>query len=165
MGILDSLLKKGAEAIGGELADKIKETVLGTDEKPTALGSLVKEAEAMEAEVKTESTADPNQGITVPVELKLRNIIGNQFPAYELRENVSPSELGGPAEGMNYSFAVYDGQIPKLLLMIIGRNTCTHKDYKLSKAFAEQSGITMINFIEHFTNTVPYITDRLHNYL
>jgi hypothetical protein len=173
MGLLDKL-KKGAEALGGDLAGKIvgavSETVLGTEDNPTALGKLVEEATALaEAEKEAKETvsaaSSANQGITVPVEVKLRNIIGNQFPEYQLRENVSPAELGGPADGMNYSFAVCDGSAVKLLIMIIGRNTCTHKDYKISKAYAEQAGITMINFIAHFENTVPYITERLHNYL
>ena len=171
MGLLDKVLKKGVEAVTGELAGKIvgavSETVLGTEDNPTALGKLVGEAAAFKEEEKAVNTSSvsANQGITVPVELKLRNIIGNQFPQYQLRENVSPAELGGPADGMSYSFAVCDGSVVKLLIMVIGRNTCAHKDYKISKAFAEQSGITMINFIAHFENTVPYITERLHNYL
>ena len=167
MGLLDKVLKKGKEALSGELAGKIveavSETVLGTEDNPTALGKLVGEAAALQEEEKQSVSA--NQGITVPVEVKLRNIIGNQFPSYQLRENVSAAELGGPADGMNYSFAVYDGNSVRLLIMIIGRNTCAHKNYKISKAFAEQAGITMINFIAHFENTVPYITERLHNYL
>ena len=167
MGLLDKVLKKGKEALTGDLAGKIveavSETVLGTEDNPTALGKLVGEAAALQEEEKQSVSA--NQGITVPVEVKLRNIIGNQFPSYQLRENVSTAELGGPADGMNYSFAVCDGSTVRLLIMVIGRNTCEHKDYKISKAFAEQAGITMINFIAHFENTVPYITDRLHNYL
>lgn len=167
MGLLDKVLKKGKEALTGDLAGKIveavSETVLGTEDNPTALGKLVGEAAALQEEEKQSVSA--NQGITVPVEVKLRNIIGNQFPSYQLRENVSPAELGGSADGMNYSFAVCDGSTVRLLIMVIGRNTCAHKDYKISKAFAEQAGITMINFIAHFENTVPYITDRLHNYL
>lgn len=172
MGLLDKVLKKGVEAVTGDLAGKIvgavSETVLGTEDNPTALGKLVSEAAALaenEEKASASGASSANQGITVPVELKLRNIIGNQFPQYELRENVSPAELGGPADGMNYSFAVCDGNVVRLLIMVIGRNTCTHKDYKISKAFAEQSGVTMINFIAHFENTVPYITERLHNYL
>lgn len=171
MGLLDKVLKKGKEALAGDLAGKIveavSETVLGTEEKPTALGKLVGEAAALQENEKQSATAavSANQGIVVPVEVKLRNIIGNQFPSYQLRENISPAELGGPADGMDYSFAVCDGVSVKLLIMIIGRNTCAHKDYKVSKAFAEEAGITMINFIAHFENTVPYITERLHNYL
>ena len=111
MGLLDKVLKKGKEALTGDLAGKIveavSETVLGTEDNPTALGKLVGEAAALQEEEKQSVSA--NQGITVPVEVKLRNIIGNQFPSYQLRENVSTAELGGPADGMNYSFAVCDG--------------------------------------------------------
>ena len=159
MGILDDLLKKGAQNIAGDLAKKVTDTLSET------LGVDLKDIAERTAEEKKNDGSDPNVQITVPVSLKLRNILGNQFPGYTFAENVDPVSSGGPAGGMPYSFAVSDAQGIKLLIMIIGRNTCTHKDYKVSKAYAEQRGIQFINFIEHFENTVPYVTQRLHDYL
>jgi len=106
-----------------------------------------------------------NDGIAAPVDEKLRNILIYEFFRYQFVENAPLTSFGGPAEGMPYSFAVLDGRVPKLLIMIIGRNTCSQKDYKISKEFASSYGIPMINFIEHFDNKVSYIRDRLHNYI
>ncbi|MBP0969749.1 MAG: hypothetical protein J5744_06330 [Oscillospiraceae bacterium] len=158
MGILDDLLKKGAQGLVTDIAQKVSDTLsetLGVD--LNAMGEEIGKEEKKETNV--------NEGITVPVSLKLRNILGNQFPGYTFAENVNPSAIGGPSEGMPYSFVVSDATGVKLLIMIIGRNTCTHKDYKYSRSYAEYRGIQFINFIEHFENTVPYITERLRNYL
>lgn len=156
MGILDDLLKKGAKNIADELAKKVTETLSDT------LGVDVPDLKDLAEDNRPEQT---DQDFAVPVRVKLRNILGNQFPGYRFAEDVNPSQLGGPSEGMPYSFVVSDAATVKLLIMIIGRNTCTHKDYKYSKAYAEYKGIEFINFIEHFENAVPYITERLHNYL
>ena len=156
MGILDDLLKKGAKEIAGELAKKVTDTLSDT------LGVDITQAEVGAG---TESRPAANAGNNVPVRVKLRNILGNQFPGYTFEEDVQPSLIGGPSIGMPYSFVVYEGQTARLFIMIIGRNTCAHKDYKLSKAYADYRGVELINFIEHFENTVPYITERLHNYL
>ena len=159
MGILDDLLKKGAQGLAGDIAKKVTDTLSGT------LGVDLKELAEEVREEKSGSGADGNAQITVPVSLKLRNILGNQFPGYTFKENVDPVSIGGPSGGMPYSFAVSGADGIKLLIMIIGRNTCTHKDYKISRSYAEQNGIQFINFIEHFENTVPYVTQRLHDYL
>ncbi|MBQ6183049.1 MAG: zinc ribbon domain-containing protein [Clostridia bacterium] len=96
---------------------------------------------------------------------KLREVLASEFPAYTFRENVSPAEIGGTGKFMNYSFAVYKDNAPKLFMMIIGKTTCTHREYRWSKEQAQKAGVTMINFIRHEPNSVIYIKDRLHKYL
>ena len=159
MGILDNLLKKGAQSLAGDLAKKVTDTLSET------LGVDLKEVAETAKEEHKSSCSDANSQITVPVSLKLRNILGNQFPEYTFAENVDPVSVGGPEGGMPFSFAVSGTDGIKLFIMIIGRNTCTHKDYKLSRAFAEERGIQFINFIDHFENKVSYVTQRLHEYL
>lgn len=63
---------------------------------------------------------------------------------------------------MNYSLDVYNGETPKLFIMIIGKTIYAHREYRFSKQEAEKNGITMINFIEHYPNEISYIEDRLH---
>jgi len=55
--------------------------------------------------------------------------------------------------------------VPKLFIMIVGKNTTTHREYRWSREQAERAGVTMINFVAHYPNEIPYIVDRLHQYL
>lgn len=99
------------------------------------------------------------------VSVKLREVLASEFPSYTVKEDVSPSTIGGTGKFMNYSFAVYQGETPKLFMMIIGNTTCSHREYRWSKEQAAKAGVTMINFIKHEPNSVLYIKTRLHKYL
>lgn len=97
--------------------------------------------------------------------VKIRKVLAECFPQYEVRENVSPVSIGGTGRFMNYSFGVYSAGAPKLFIMLIGKTTCSTRLYRWSKEQAQRSGVTMINFIEHYPNNVSYIRDRLQKYL
>ena len=92
-------------------------------------------------------------------------MLANEFPQYTVREEVSAREMGGEGKFMNYSIVVYEGEAPKLVMMLIGKTTTSHREYRWAREFAEKNGITFLNFIKHDPNTIPYITDRLHKYL
>ena len=96
---------------------------------------------------------------------RILKVLAEEFPAYTVKENVSPTEFGGTGKFMNYSIVVYDGAAPKLVMMLIGKTTTTHREYRWSREEAEKRGITFINFIEHYPNTPEYISQRLHKYL
>lgn len=101
----------------------------------------------------------------IPAETKIRNVLAQSFPQYEVRENVSPATIGGTGRFMNYSFGIYAGGRPVLFIMMIGKTTCSTRMYRWSKEQAARSGVTMINFIRHYPNNVDYITERLRKYL
>lgn len=96
---------------------------------------------------------------------KIRKVLAEAFPQYEVRENVSPTTIGGTGKFMNYSFGVYAGGSPKLFIMLVGKSTCRTRLYRFSKEAAAANGITMINFIEHYPNNPAYILLRLKKYL
>lgn len=96
---------------------------------------------------------------------KILSVLAKEFGNYTVKENVSPTAFGGEGRFMNYSIAVMDGDSPKLFIMIIGKTTCTHREYRFSKEFAGSKGVSMINFIAHYPNEVAYISERLHKYL
>ena len=53
----------------------------------------------------------------------------------------------------------------RLVIMIVGKTATSHREYRWSREFAESHGIIFLNFVRHFPNTIPYISDRLHQYL
>ena len=184
MGLLDKLIKEGAEALKdvaseenkkkaqdlfGSLKDSLEEHAEGlkkaVDELKDELGvpeNTASESSASSAYIPEDYDyyADPKS-----CREKILEVIADEFPRYEVRENVSPTEIGGTGKFMNYSIVVYDGSLPKLFIMIIGKTTTAHREYRWSRQEAEKRGYTFLNFVEHYPNTAEYIKDRLHKYL
>ncbi len=96
---------------------------------------------------------------------RILSVLAQDFPQYTVRENVSPTTIGGTGRFMNYSIGVYDGDAPKLFMMIIGKTTTSHREYRWSREEAQKAGVAFINFIGHYPNRVEYIRQRLAKYL
>ncbi len=73
--------------------------------------------------------------------------------------------LGGKGKFMDYSIVVSNEEDIALIIMMIGKTTTSHREYRWSRQFAEERGIPLINFIEHYPNRPEYIIERLHKYL
>ncbi|MBR3150407.1 MAG: hypothetical protein IKF46_00305 [Erysipelotrichaceae bacterium] len=177
MGLLDKLLKEGAEALkeiateenkekAAALFNSLKDTINEhADELKKAVDEFQTEAQKKEAEEtkKDEYLKETEDGLTS--RQRILNVLANEFPQYKVRENVSPKELGGEGRFMDYSIVICDGESPKLILMLIGKTTTAHREYRWSREEAEKRGIPFLNFVEHYPNTTEYISDRLHKYL
>ncbi len=184
MGFLDSLVKKStraitnaatsaaANAIGNAVGDavgNVAQDLLGGARKNGDNNALKSKS------VQTESAAKKIEQENVPagyeafardyVDDKLRAILAKEFPQYQVRESVSPTELGGEGQFLSYDFGVYESGQPKLFIMIVSKNTCRSRRYRWSKEQAERAGVTMINFVGSFENRIDYVIDRLHQYL
>lgn len=96
---------------------------------------------------------------------KLLEVLSEEFPRYKVAENVSPTTIGGTGRFMNYSIAVYDELTPKLFIMIIGKTTTSHREYRWSREEAAKHGVAFLNFVNHYPNHKEYISERLHKYL
>ena len=100
-----------------------------------------------------------------PCRDKILEVLALEFPQYTVYENINPRDLGGEGRFMDYSIAVCEGNVIRLVIMIVGKTTCTHREYRWSKEFAKKHRIIFLNFVRHFPNSIPYIRDRLHQYL
>ena len=183
MGLLDKLIQEGAkiieenvnpedkEKVGefltnlkdglGDLAGELKEKVGDID-----LEQLKNSLNAQSSESSyDESYFEEDPTDTRTCKEKILEVLKNEFPDYEVGEEVSPRELGGTGKFMDYSILVSKGGAPKLAIMIIGKTTASHREYRWSREFAEAKGIPFINFIHFYPNKIDYITQRLHKYL
>ncbi|MBQ4251457.1 MAG: hypothetical protein II704_00260 [Erysipelotrichaceae bacterium] len=96
---------------------------------------------------------------------KIRDVLIHEFPDNKFMEDVCPRDLGGQGRFMNYSFLICQEDVAKVAIMIIGKTTTSHREYRWSKEFAQAHNITFLNFVEHYPNKVEYISERLHKYL
>ena len=178
MGLFDKLLKTGADALKAAVSEESKEKASAMlHSLEDALGEHAKEIKEAVGEFReeirekeTDETRKEKDWYT-PVEdgktarERILDILRTEFPAYTVRENVSPRTIGGTGRFMDYSIGVYSGEDPKLFIMLIGKTTTSHREYRWSREEAEKRGYPFINFIVHYPNTPAYISERLHKYL
>ena len=127
--------------------------------------SLLRKSSNAASEEKTQSKAERDDFADKEVDEKLREILRTEFGQYEVKEQVSPTTIGGEGKFLPYDFAVYENGQPKLLIMVVYNNTCASREYRWSKEQAENAGVTLINFVYAFENKKDYMIDRLHQYL
>ncbi|MBR0386089.1 MAG: hypothetical protein IJI05_06055 [Erysipelotrichaceae bacterium] len=96
---------------------------------------------------------------------KILEVLAADFPQYEVREEVSPTTIGGKGRFMNYSLGLYFNGQPRLFIMIIYGSQGRKREYRWSKEQAAAVGITMINFLKYSPNRYWYIKERLSQYL
>lgn len=184
MGLFDSLLKRTTRNVTNNVSNRVSNSVSNavSNAVGNAVGSALDKALGNITGQRTTTTQQtsftgqtasvqsaPVQG-AYPVSAeeasdKIRRILASEFSSYEVRENVSPTTLGGTGNFMNYSFGVYSGGQPKLFIMLVGKTTCSSRAYRWSKEQAQRSGVTMINFVAHYPNEESYVINRLHQYL
>ena len=155
MGLLDKLLKKGASILKDAAEGKVSE-IFGKKDIEERRDEYAPSPEPQYDAVAEDET---------PCREKIIRILNSEFPELTFRENVSARELGGTGRFMDYSIAVYKDGRPKLMIMLIGKTTATHREYRWAREFAEKNGIAFINFIEHYPNEPEYVSNRLHSYL
>lgn len=180
MGLFDKLMKEGMKVINDVTSEENKEkasAIFGNLKE--GLDDVIQQAKENGGGAGTSFDADR----TAPVQdamadaykedaadgrtcrEKILQVLSDEFGQYSVREQVSPTEIGGTGRFMDYSIVVYDGDTPKLIMMLIGKTTTAHREYRWSREAAENRGYTFLNFVEHYPNTIEYITDRLHKYL
>ena len=158
MGIFDKILSEGAKILNEAASDENKEKAADfLNSLKDAAGQL---KDAVDDAIQTEYESD-----TRSCREKILAVLAESFPQYEVRENVSPRTIGGEGRFMDYSIGVYSGGEPKLFMMIIGKTTTSHREYRWSREEAEKRGIVFLNFVEHYPNKTDYIRERLANYL
>ncbi len=170
MGFLDSLIRKSsnavtsaaARAVGNAVGDMVEDAAQGFIKGLKNAGDNDK-ADTSHDTVK--KTVERDAFAEKEVDEKLRELLSSEFSQYEVKEQVSPTTIGGEGKFLPYDFAVYENGQPKLFIMVVYNNTCASREYRWSKEQAERAGVTMINFVYAFENRKDYMIDRLHQYL
>ena len=154
MGLFDKLLKMGADKLAKGASNQISKAVdsvmsAGTDG------------------VRSSSNSGKSTGSRKgnSLENKLETCFAAHFPDYEVRKNVSPTEIGGSLASRKFSYVLYLNGETKAIVMVTDHNGDREKEYKKAKAAAENAGIPFVNFFTQFYNKEDYIYNRLCNYL
>ncbi|MBO4495024.1 MAG: hypothetical protein J5752_04110 [Clostridiales bacterium] len=100
------------------------------------------------------------------IEQKLDAILASSFSSYQVQKKVDPRSMGAVGASLiPFDYVISQGGQIRLIVMTPGKNTCGTRGYRFTKEFAQQSGLTLINFLQDSLNEESYITDRLHQYI
>lgn len=157
MGFFSNLIKGEAKKFVSDMVDKVVDEFDGNSSKSYNNG--INKQTSGNNSVKSNTP----EGI---LRNRLENIIANAFPGYELKKNVSASEMGAGFGAEAYSYGIYYNDTPRLYISVISnRNDYKLKRYRMSKQAAENNGVTHFNFFSHLPNEESYITNRLSEVL
>ena len=153
MGFFDNLLKKGANRVlsnlvndaADKLTDKIEDKIAERTDTATTVNSSSKQT------VSNSSSAVDT----------ISNVLRTDFSRYEVKENVSPTTIGGTGNFIPYTFGIYENGQPKAFIMVTDHNKEQLRAFRWSKEEAEKNGIPFINFFTQFPNKTEYVKNRL----
>lgn len=172
MGLLDALIRRGKREVTkmavNAIVDEISKGSQNKAAQTASVPSNVQQNQTSAPVVQNNVSQPQPRQFNIEDEFvddKLKYVFKKEFPQYEIKERVSPVTLGGTGKFKDYDFGVYENGAPKLFIMLVGPNTCRHREYRWSKEEAERAGVPMINFVMAFSNKIDYITQRLHQYL
>ena len=157
-------LKNAADQLRNTLGGLVNNTQAPKPPTPQSKPSQPQPAQPRQPEVYDGGTFWDYED-NIPIDKKISDILAEKFSQYEVRRDVSPTEIGGTGKFMNYSFGIYQNGSPKLFIMLTGKTTNNCRLYRWSKEQAAKAGITMINFVPHFPNRPEYVAERLAKYL
>ncbi|MDR1726415.1 MAG: hypothetical protein LBT74_00555 [Acidobacteriota bacterium] len=92
-----------------------------------------------------------------------REILASEFGGYELRENVSPGEIGGV--GRPYDFGLYQGGRLVAVVPLAAHNRTNNAAWKNARAAAEGAGVPFVNFHLHMPNQRDFVISRVKRLL
>lgn len=113
-----------------------------------------------------------------------RNILGNHFARYAVKENVPVTEVTGDVQdvldlydsrpnqvykaewGRPYDFVLYTEDKPKAVIMLgAGHSHSKKVNYLISRMFAQKLGIPYLGFYTQFPNKEDYVIRRIREEL
>lgn len=96
------------------------------------------------------------------VRSRVERVVAEEWPGYELRQNIPASAMGAPFDARSYTYGIYSNGIPKAMIIILDNpNHYCKKDVRLSHEACERQGVFCMNLLLHLPNRRSYISERL----
>ena len=150
MGLFDKIIKGVVTEIIKENTDKKSSNISQRD----AVKENIISNDRQEFNSANEELHDKNY---------FRKILNSEFSRYEIRENISVSEIGG--EGRNLEFGLYETNSLKAVVVLVEHNRDNNRGYNGAKAACKNAKIPFINFYLHMPNKREFVIYRINNLL
>ena len=157
MGFFDGLIK---DAVRDATRDVVDDAVR------VATKDVIKDATGVDVDQVDNSSTVPQTSTTGEgghTAGYFKEILTSEFADYELREKVSPSELGG--DGRPYDFVLVKGGKIVAVIPLAEHNRTSNSAWKNARTAAESAKVPFINFHLHMPNKRDFVIDRIKRLL
>ncbi|MBQ2803927.1 MAG: hypothetical protein IJF07_08530 [Lachnospiraceae bacterium] len=170
MGFLDRLLKKEARKIISSVVDDVVDDVIDNirekrEGNSSSAAGTTKAATPSASKV-TSSTNPDEEWCESFEEIckRIEKVVAQEWTGYELRRNISSSEMGADVKARDYDYGLYLNGAPKAMITILhkpyhGRRS----DNRLAHEACQNQGVFCMNLFTHLPNRYSYISEQLRN--
>ena len=99
-----------------------------------------------------------------PVERYFADLLRSCFPAYTIRENVSPFALG-VSSSVSFSFVLYQNGTPAAAVFLCGKYEWDSPEIYDAMKACKKANVPCLRFIKEFRNSADYVVDRINSVL
>lgn len=151
MGFLDHFIRKKAKEFAADaMGDMSGQTILN--------GKPVSNTTEKRKKSGKESPKEQERGLRQ----RLENVIMEEWSGYELRMEVSPSEVDAAEKARKLSYALYQGgQLKAVMMVLTDRNHYRRSDVVKVADACRSRNIPYMNFMSYLPNRREYISERL----
>ena len=151
-------------------------------------GIKIKNAKATEAPVYQSFASKPLEEPRIERtdeewQTHFKEILNRQFPQYIIKEDVPvtlvtgdisdvftlyetrPNQVYRAEWGQHYNFVLYEGDKPKLAIIIGDSNSWRKVKFLISRMFAKKLNIPFLSFFKKFDNKEDYVAKRIREVL
>lgn len=175
MGFLDNLFKKEARKIISGVVDSVVDEVVDNirdGRNGSAAVTSASDAGAASTSYSTSKTASAkadyfNEDFAESpedIDRFVKSIVAEEWSGYELRENISATELGAEKRARDYTYGLYLNGVPKAMILVLPlSHQYKNVDTRLAHKACKERGVFCMNLLPHMPNTRSYIAAMLRN--
>ncbi len=156
MGFLDNLLKKetrkAISKIVGNAVDNVFDNINDT------INSKMASNDASATNNPDEESCYYEESV---VRTRIEKVAAEEWPGYELRQNISSTEMGAEDGAMDYSYGLYLNGVPMAMILILDSGDYRLKKVRLAHQACRDKGVFCMNLMLQLPNRRSYISEML----
>lgn len=169
MGFLDNLLKKEtrkaiSKMVGNavdNVFDNLNDTInskMGNNGETANSTVTVNTASAAATNDPDEENCYYEESV---VRARIEKVAAEEWAGYELRKNISASEMGAEAGAKDYTYGLYLNGIPMAMILILDADEYRLKRVRLAHQACRDKGVFCMNLMLQLPNRRSYISEML----
>lgn len=169
MGFLDNLLKKetrkAISKIVGNAVDNVFDNINDTINSKMANNDASAANNTGSVAGNPSATNNPDEESCYyeesVVRARIEKVAAEEWPGYELRQNISSTEMGAEDGAMDYSYGLYLNGVPMAMILILDSGDYRLKKVRLAHQACRDKGVFCMNLMLQLPNRRSYISEML----
>lgn len=92
---------------------------------------------------------------------RIEKVAAEEWPGYELRQNIPAAEMGAESGAVDYSYGLYLNGVPMAMILILDAGEYRLKKVRLAHQACRDKGVFCMNLMLQLPNRRSYISEML----